>query len=83
MQRDVIEQVVTLVAETLDLDPDGVAPDASAQSIKQWTSLAHLRVMAAVEESFGVEFTTDEMIAMTGIPEIAAAIIARSGSPAA
>lgn len=64
------EQLREIIAETLDLDPIDVPPDASAKTLAPWTSLAHLRLMANIERAFGVRFATAEIIEMTSITSI-------------
>ncbi len=64
------EQVCGIVAQTLGLAPDQVGPDASTQTLRAWTSLAHLRLMASIQQAFGLRLAMDEMMAMTSIEEI-------------
>jgi len=71
------ERVREVVAETFDLDPGEISPDASAQTLAAWTSLAHLRLMTNVEQAFGLRLTMDEMTAMTNIPAIVQVLAVR------
>lgn len=58
------DRLKTLTAETLGVDPDEITNDASPQTVASWTSFNHLTLMAAVEETFGCQFSMEEM---TGI----------------
>lgn len=53
--RDVVaDDVVEVIAETLGVEREELTFGSSAESIAEWTSLAHLRVVEAVEQRFGV-----------------------------
>ena len=72
------ERVCMVEAETFGLDPQQVDGAASAQTLAAWTSLAHLRLIANLEQAFGLRFTVKEMTAMTGVQAIAN-VLAASG----
>lgn len=74
-QRD--DRVREVVAETFDLNRGEIDPDASAQTLAAWTSLAHLRLMANIEQAFGLRLTMDEMTTMTNIPAIVQVLAVR------
>ncbi len=77
MTEQLEERVREVVAETFDLAPDDIGPEASAQTLAAWTSLAHLRLMTNVEQAFGLRLTMDEMTAMTNIPAIVQVLAVR------
>ncbi len=77
MNEQLDERVREVVAETFDLDPREIGPDASAQTLAAWTSLAHLRLMANIEQAFGLRLTMDEMTTMTNIPAIVQVLAVR------
>ena len=54
-------KIVDVIAETLMIDTDDVSPAAAMGVVPEWTSFAHLSLMAAVEEAFGIELSMDEM----------------------
>ncbi|MES2459967.1 MAG: acyl carrier protein [Armatimonadota bacterium] len=51
----------SVLTETLGVTAADLTDDASPQTIPTWTSLNHLSLMAAVEETFGVTFSMEEM----------------------
>ena len=51
----------SVMTETLGVTTADLTEDASPQTIPSWTSLNHLSLMAAVEETFGVTFSMEEM----------------------
>ena len=77
MNQQLAERVREIVATTFGLDPYEVGDDASAQNLAAWSSLAHLRLMANLEQAFGVRFTLDEMTAINSVQAIERALSAR------
>jgi acyl carrier protein len=70
MNQALTERVRDIVAGTFGLDPLEVADDASSHNLAAWSSLAHLRLVANLEQAFGVRFTMAEMTAMTSVRAI-------------
>jgi len=62
-----------LVARVLDL-PAAEVDNASADSTPGWDSLAHLRLLMAVEEEFGVSFSPDEIPELDSVRRIGDAV---------
>lgn len=59
-----------VIADTFNLDLEDVRPDASAQTLRAWTSLAQLRLLANIQETFGVHLSMDDMLNMTSVQAI-------------
>lgn len=72
MANDVY-RLLQIFRETLDDDELTFEAD-SEEPIEGWDSLAHIQLMLAIEEEFGVTLTTDEMSEMTSIPAILAVL---------
>ena len=60
-----------LLAGALMIGEDRVPADARLGKIDQWDSLAHARLLLALEEKLGRMLTTDEAVAIEGIDDIA------------
>lgn len=61
--RDVVaDDVVEVIAETLGVEREELTFGSSAENIAEWSSLAHLRVVEAVEQRFGVLLTAAEVV---------------------
>lgn len=61
------QQVQQLVADTFDLAPDEVTETLARDDVDQWDSLNHLRLITAVEGTFGVKFTMSDIESIDGI----------------
>jgi len=70
-------QLQTVTAETLGVEPEELIPEASPETLAQWTSLNHLLLLSAVEESFSLTFSMEEMSSVHNYGELCA-LVARS-----
>ena len=50
-----------VVAETLQLPVDEIDDSCSQETIEAWKSLNHLALMSAVEDTFDISFSMEEM----------------------
>jgi acyl carrier protein len=67
---DDVERLRELVALTFDLPVEAIAPETTQDTCAQWDSLAHLNLMLAVEDAFGLTLSVEEMAAMTSVAAI-------------
>lgn len=56
-----IDRLRQMLADTLEMRPQDVTGDYGRESSDRWDSLAHLRLITAIEEEFNVVFTMDEI----------------------
>ena len=68
----------TLLAEALALPESNLPAAARIGAIEQWDSLAHMRVLLALEERLGQPLDAEEAIAIESLDDIAA-ILERRG----
>lgn len=61
------DQVVAVFARVLGIAADSVNDDLRYNTIPQWDSIAHMSVVAALEEAFGVMIDMDEVIDMSSV----------------
>ncbi len=62
-----------LLAEALGLAPSKVSESTNLETCEAWDSLAHFRVIAAIEEALGRSLSTQEIFKATdyaGVEEI-------------
>ena len=72
------DDLIKVFAEVLDCDPASLSDDSSPDNTKGWDSVAAMSLVAAVEETFGVELSTREIIAMRTIG-LARQVLRRKG----
>ena len=54
----------------LDVDPAQIGPGTSTDTVPNWESLKHMRLVIALEEAFGITIPDDEVVTMTSYPII-------------
>jgi acyl carrier protein len=58
---NVFDKVRQCVASVFTLNTDMISLESTFETIPNWDSLGHLRLIMAVEEAFSIRFTTEEI----------------------
>jgi acyl carrier protein len=61
------DALVDLFAEVLGVDRAKLSDDSSPENVKQWDSLAAMKLVVAIEERFQVKLSTREIMKMSTI----------------
>jgi acyl carrier protein len=48
------DKIIKIVAEILEMDEKRISLETTQQEIEEWDSLAHIRMIAEIEEQLGV-----------------------------
>lgn len=64
------DKVIQIVSATLSIASDNLHDGSGPSDVEVWDSLAHMRIISALEEEFKVSFETDEIIAMENVKSI-------------
>ena len=64
------EKIIEVLSEELSLPPSDMTEDLHYNSVPEWDSVAHITLISALEEKFGVMFENDEIVEMTTINAI-------------
>ena len=64
------ETVGSLLAEVLQISPSGITEDLAMKDLEAWDSLKHMELIVSLEQSFGIELTFDDIVAMRSVAEI-------------
>jgi len=59
------------------LETDNISEYDSVETIRTWDSVRHLRLVLAIEETFGITFDAAEIPELITVPAIEAAIAGR------
>lgn len=59
-----------VVSETFKLPADEVTDELSPDTLDDWDSLSHLRLVSALEEAFGIKFENSEIMDMASVGAI-------------
>ena len=61
------DKVPGIIAEVLRIPPEQVTPDLSIGDIPEWSSLAQLGIIAALEERLGIEIPLEDLFDLTSV----------------
>lgn len=64
------DKIRTIVAEALRLPAERIGADAAIGTVPNWDSTAHMRMMIALEDEFGIELDESRMVEMTSLAKI-------------
>lgn len=72
MSLDAIyERLTEILQDVFDDDTLVARPDLTADQVDGWDSFAHLRLIFAVEKSFGVNFAASQISALQNVGDLA------------
>jgi acyl carrier protein len=71
------DPLLTLIAGTLGIAPSDVTEESDSTNTRKWDSLRQVMLMTELETSFGIELTDQELVDMTSVAKIRAALQAR------
>lgn len=64
------EQLYDIFADIFDLEPDEIHDDLTPEDVQLWDSLNHLKLVTAVEQAFGVQFTMSELQSINSVAKL-------------
>jgi acyl carrier protein len=65
-----VADLPTIVAEVLNLPSTSITDSSGPETVLEWDSLAHMRLVTKIEEAYGVRFDLDEIIQMESVGKI-------------
>ena len=71
------DPVKTLLAEVLQIPLGEITDDLTMQSHDAWDSLRHMEIVAALEQTYGLELTFEEIISLGSVAGIRALLVGK------
>lgn len=65
-----MDTLTRIVAEVLRIDESKITPETRMHETAVWDSLTHIELIVMIEETFRIQFTQDEIVAMTEVGKI-------------
>lgn len=79
MTRETIfDRLNVIFRDLFDDDTISVTEVSTAQDIEEWDSLAHINLIVAIEQDFGMKFSMGEVTGMKNVGEMVDIIAARA-----
>lgn len=58
-----------------------VGADTSSTDLRDWDSVAQVKLVLSIEEAFAIRFTSDELSSIHSVGDFIAAVAKQKGSP--
>lgn len=68
------DKLIEAVSELFGMAPGEVAPETGRETVPEWDSLSHLRLILAVESAFDVRFPAAAIPRLTSVGQIQEAL---------
>ena len=62
-RQEIFSRLAELIADILDLDAVTLADGTTADDVDGWDSIAHIKLIIALEGELGIRFTAEEAAA--------------------
>lgn len=69
-ENDILDRITAVVRDELDDDDIVLSMNTVAKTVSGWDSLAHVRIVIAVEKTFGVEFETGQITSLGNVGDL-------------
>jgi acyl carrier protein len=73
------EKLKAVMGAILEVDPDGIGPGTSTDTVERWDSLKHMRLIIALEEAFDVTIPDEEVATMTSYEIVKLVVAEQAG----
>lgn len=67
---EILKEVNAIFIDVLENDDIVVAPETTANDIKEWDSLTHVQLVVAIEKHFKIRFTSSEIQGYRNVGEM-------------
>lgn len=64
------EKIISLIEETLGLEPGAVTEETMAEDVEEWDSLAQVLIIGGLESRLGICISLDEAGDIYGVKDI-------------
>ena len=61
------DKLLSTIAQVLQISPDLVHEDTSMENCPEWNSLRHFGLILALEDVFGVHFSSEDIPQLTAV----------------
>ncbi len=69
-KTEILAKVQDIFRDVLDNDDIELSNESTADDIEEWDSLSHIQLIVAIEKSFGIKFTSREILSWNNVGEM-------------
>ena len=71
MERsDILKRVEEIFREELEIEDLELNDETTAEDVEGWDSLSNIQLVAAMEEAFGIEFSSREILSWDNVGDL-------------
>ena len=64
------KEIFEIVAQVMNIPIDSVNEELSMDMLEKWDSLHHIKLILAIEERFGIQFTDNDIVSIDSVKSI-------------
>jgi len=69
-RNEILKRVEEIFRDELEQENLVLTDDTTAEDVEGWDSLSHIQLVAAMEEAFGIEFKSREILSWENIGDL-------------
>jgi len=77
--EDVLDKVQTAFVSAFNIDPQTISINTVPNDIPAWDSMGHVTLASSLEQTFGLTFDVDDLMAMENVKEICRIVQSKLG----
>ena len=74
-----LQELSPIFQDIFDRDDIVLTRELSADDVEEWDSLSNIRLFVAIEQAFGVRFTSEEITSLRNVGELADLVGSKRG----
>ncbi len=77
-EADVYSKVTAILREVFDRDDIEATPTLAADQVEGWDSFKQVEILIAVQEEFGVKFSSRELDSLKNVGDLVSIVVAKA-----
>lgn len=69
-RTEILKNIQEIICDVLDDETIQITEETAVNDIKDWDSVAHMTIMAMIENEFGIQMDINEIVKVKTIKEI-------------
>ena len=69
-RNEILKRVEEIFRDELEQENLVLTDDTTAEEVEGWDSLSHIQLVAAMEEAFGIEFKSREILSWDNVGDL-------------
>lgn len=74
-KQNILEELQNIFVDVFDIEDLRINLETNASDIEGWDSLAHINLIAAIQEEYDIRFSMDDVTSMKSVNDMIEAIM--------